>query len=184
MNKVEWLQAEQDYTRGVQKNGVLRFPTQKELAKKFNVSKDTIAQKCSTGKWVRKREEHLIKLTEKLQKKSLEKSTDLILKTRERHRDLWRRFYFHIQRHLNQDLIEPLELTRLAGTLTDVVAGELKALGFSEETVSESVRTDAARAEYRKKLSETFEKDPALQKEILQGIRKLKEKQKEIADAS
>lgn len=73
----DWEQVERDYVEGVaDSSGAITYPSQRELAEKYNISVGLIGRHAKKEQWATKREIFSSRVTEKRQQKKVETISD------------------------------------------------------------------------------------------------------------
>lgn len=72
----DWLEIEQKYIHGVEKNGKVQFPTQRELAQEYGISVGELGRKAKQNNWVGKKRNYLSKLKAECEQKSINRISD------------------------------------------------------------------------------------------------------------
>ena len=75
-SSVPWNEIKKRYTQGHDKDGLRKYPSQKELAENYQVDTATMSRKCSKEDWDSERQIFINKLSIKCQEKTIEQISD------------------------------------------------------------------------------------------------------------
>ena len=127
---IPWSDIKNEYVRGIEREGKRVYPTQRELAEKYDINGSTIAIRCKKEDWLSERQIVSSKIQAKSEQKTIEqisnKGVDFDLKCftqAQQIRDL-------IQAKLTDEL-KPQELAALVKALKDNQSYAKEALGES-----------------------------------------------------
>lgn len=126
----DWGEIEQKYIQGVDENGKIQFPTQRELASEYDISVGELGKKAKQGHWVDKKRKYLSKLRAECEQKSINKLSDEASQLNLKIFKAAEEGIEKIRENISNEDIDSLELERLSRTLlnlqrvTHLITGE------------------------------------------------------------
>ena len=77
--KIPWEEIRNKYVYGIEKDGKIEFPSQRDLASEYGISPATIGERASKEKWAEAREQYLSERRAKSEQKVINEISDDVL---------------------------------------------------------------------------------------------------------